>query len=230
MDLRYTWIYNPRIGYNAEAVIGKTDAELMDPVCAANLDAIKQRVMETGAPTRQEVAAAAPGAPLDYYDIYVEPRFDDSGRVIGVGCAATDITARKRSEEQALSGAVLLRTVIEATPDLVWAKDAEGRDHPRQSSDLRLLGAGDPKKVLGLSARELALDPVLAQTILNNDARIMTSGLTETVEEFFGPPDRPLILETTKSPLRDGAGKVVGLVGVSRDVTEAKKGRRRPAT
>ena len=60
-DLRYTWMYNPRIGYNAEAVIGKTDAELMDPVCAANLDAIKQRVMETGAPTRQEVAAAAPG-------------------------------------------------------------------------------------------------------------------------------------------------------------------------
>ena len=222
-DLRYTWMYNPRIGYNAEAVIGKTDAELMDPVCAANLDAIKQRVMETGAPTRQEVAAAAPGAPLDYYDIYVEPRFDDAGRVIGVGCAATDITARKRSEEQALSGAVLLRTVIEATPDLVWAKDAEGRIILGNQATFDLLGAGDPKKVLGLSARELALDPVLAQTILNNDARIMTSGLTETVEEFFGPPDRPLILETTKSPLRDGAGKVVGLVGVSRDVTEAKK-------
>jgi PAS domain S-box-containing protein len=223
VNLRYTWMYNPRLGYNAETVIGKTDAELMDPVCAANLTAIKQGVIETGAPTRQEVAAAAPGAPLEYFDLYVEPRFDAAGRIIGIGCAATDITVRRRSEEEALSGAVLLRTVIEATSDLVWAKDAGGRTIFGNRATFDLLGEGDPKRVLGMSARDLCLDPTSTQTILDNDARIMRSGRTETVEESFGPPDRPLILQTTKSPLRDGTGNVVGLVGVSRDVTEAKK-------
>ena len=185
--------------------------------------AIKRRVIATGRPIRDGSAAAAPGAPIQYFDTYVEPRRDGAGAITGVDCAATDITERKKSEAASLSGAVLLRTVIEATPDLVWAKDAEGRIILGNQATFDLLGAGDPEKVLGSSARELAPVPVLAQTILNNDARIMTSGLTETVEEFFGPPDRPLILETTKSPLRDGAGKVVGLVGVSRDVTEAKK-------
>ena len=34
LDLRYTWIYNPKLGYSAEEVLGRTDAELMDPVCA----------------------------------------------------------------------------------------------------------------------------------------------------------------------------------------------------
>ncbi len=222
LDLRYTWMYNSRLGYAAEAIVGKTDADLMDPVCAANLTAIKRRVIETGQPSRQEVAAAAPGAPLQYYDLHVEPRYDGTGRVIGVGCAATDVTARKKSEEQALSRAVLLRTVIEATPDLVWAKDTEGRVILGNQATFDLLGQGDPKKVLGLTTRELVPVPEFAQTTIDSDDRVMASGRTETVEQLFGAPDRPLVLQVVKSPLRDGAGKVVGLVGVSRDVTDAK--------
>ena len=61
LELRYTWMYNPRLGYKPESVVGKTDAEIMDPVCAANLMAIKRRVIETGEASRQEVAAAVPG-------------------------------------------------------------------------------------------------------------------------------------------------------------------------
>jgi len=223
LELRYTWMYNSRLGLTGDEIIGKTDAEIMDPVCAANLTAIKRSVIETGQPSRQEVAAAPPGAPLEYYDLFVEPRYGDVGKIIGVTCAATDITARKRSEEQALKGAALLRTVIEATPDLVWAKDTEGRIILGNQATFDLLGEGDSKKVLGLSAREIVPVPEFAQRMLDNDARIMASGRTDTVEESFGPADRPLIFQVAKSPLHDGAGKVVGLVGVSRNVTEAKK-------
>jgi PAS domain S-box-containing protein len=223
LDLRYTWMYNSRLGYRPEAFIGKTDADLMDPVCAAELTAIKRRVIETGQPSRQEVAAAAPGAPFEYYELHVEPRYDGSGKIIGVGCAATDITARKQSEEQALSRSVLLRTVIEATSDLVWAKDTEGRLLLGNQATFDLLGEGDPEKVLGLSMRELVPVPEFAESMLESDARVMASGRRETVEQLFGAPDRPLVLQVVKSPLRDGAGNVVGLVGVSRDITNAKK-------
>ena len=222
-ELRYTWLYSSSLGFRPEDLVGRTDAEVLAPGCAATITAIKRQVIATGRAHRQEVAVAPPGKSLRHFDLHVEPRHDESGAVVGLSCTATDITARKESEEQALSGAVLLRTVIEATPDLVWAKDIEGRMILGNQATFNLLGAGDPDKVMGLSARELVPDPEFARTILDNDARIMASGRAETVEESIGRPDRPLIYQTTKSPLRDGAGKVVGIVGVSRDVTEAKK-------
>ena len=49
LDLRYTWIHNPKLGYRAEDFLGKTDADLMDASCVPALEAIKRRVIMTGA-------------------------------------------------------------------------------------------------------------------------------------------------------------------------------------
>ena len=51
--LRYTWIYNPLLGFTPEGIIGKTDAELLLPEDAAPLEALKRRVLETGVGTRE---------------------------------------------------------------------------------------------------------------------------------------------------------------------------------
>src|SRR6476619_625116 len=58
-QLRYTWILNPALGYNASEVIGKRDTELFERADdAARTEAIKQRVIETGMGERQEVTIA----------------------------------------------------------------------------------------------------------------------------------------------------------------------------
>ena len=79
LDLRYTWIFNPKLGLSAEEVLGRTDAELMDPACARRLEQIKREVIATGQPIRAEVRAAAPGEPIQTFDLYVEPRRDGAG-------------------------------------------------------------------------------------------------------------------------------------------------------
>ena len=99
LDLRYTWIYNPKLGYAAADIIGKTDADLMDASFAAPIQAVKRQVIATGKPARQEVAAAFPGSEREYYDLHVEARRDPSGRIVGVMCAAAEITARKKVED-----------------------------------------------------------------------------------------------------------------------------------
>jgi PAS domain S-box-containing protein len=114
LDLRYTWIFNPRLGYKASEVIGKTDTEILDRECAAVLTEIKRRVVETGQPTRQEVAVAAPGAPLEYYDMFVEPRRDSKGRIIGVVCAATDIAEHKKSLDALRRNDALMSLAVDA--------------------------------------------------------------------------------------------------------------------
>lgn len=99
LQLRYTWIYNPKLGYETDAVIGKTDAELVGPAYAKELEAIKRSVMETRQATRQEVVAAVRDGRCEFYDLWVEPLLNDSGQVVGITCAAAEISERKRIEE-----------------------------------------------------------------------------------------------------------------------------------
>ena len=98
LDLRYTWVYNLQ-GYTDQLIIGKTDADLYSAEDAARLTALKRRVMAAGLLTREEVSITL-GEKTIYYDMTLDPLFDEAGAVIGITCAATDITERKQMYEQ----------------------------------------------------------------------------------------------------------------------------------
>jgi PAS domain S-box-containing protein len=98
LDLRYTWVYNLQ-GYTDQSVIGKTDADLYSAEDAARLTALKRRVMAAGLLTREEVSVTL-GSRTTYYDMTLDPLFDEAGAVAGITCAAMDITERKQLYEQ----------------------------------------------------------------------------------------------------------------------------------
>jgi len=100
LDLRYTWIYNPALGYDTAAVIGKLDSDLFERAeDAARTQAMKNDVIRSGVNQRQEVLIHSEGVER-YYDMQVDPLLDQSQRIVGVTCAAIEITERKRAEEQ----------------------------------------------------------------------------------------------------------------------------------
>ncbi|MDX2007999.1 MAG: PAS domain S-box protein [Meiothermus sp.] len=148
---------------------------------------------------------------------------DATGRVTRMTGVNLDVTERKQLGEELHKSAELLRAVMEATPDLVWAKDAEGRITLGNQATFELLGQGDPSRVLGQSAAELISDPVMAGRVQQNDQRVMATGRAEMVEEEVGVQDATRVFQTLKAPLRDGSGRVVGVVGVSRDITERRR-------
>lgn len=87
MDLRYTWIHNPPLGYEAYRLVGKTDIEVMGPALGGLLEAKKRRVLESGRALQTEVTV--PGsAGDDLYDLHIEPMRNDQGAIVGVACAA----------------------------------------------------------------------------------------------------------------------------------------------
>ena len=119
LDLRYTWIYNPALGYSAEDVIGKRDPEIFERAeDAAVTEAIKAEVIRTGEGQRREVVIHWQGE-ARYYDLLVEPLTNPDGVIAGVTCAAIDITERKQAEqailtsEQPLSRTPQLRALAE---------------------------------------------------------------------------------------------------------------------
>ena len=207
-ELRYTWIYNSNLGFKAEDAIGKTDTEILDPRCAAEVTAIKRRAIETGLPSRQEVAAAVPGEPLRYFDLYVEPRHDQSGAVVGVSCAATDIDALKWTQ-----GAVAAAKAEAERANLAKSKFLASVSHdlrqPAQSlvlllSLLRRKTAGDSGLVEIVRAMESAVGGlnVLLTGIL--DISRLDSGV---VAPEMQPVDLGPLIEQIGEEYRERASK-----------------------
>jgi len=102
IELRYTYNQRPYFGYSSEQVIGKRDRDLLSPENAAEIEAIKQSVIDTGVPVRKEIHVTAPGKPIEYFDLYAEPLRDESGKIIGILCTAVDITEHEKAHEHEL--------------------------------------------------------------------------------------------------------------------------------
>jgi len=98
-DLRYTWIYNPVLGFEAVQVVGKRDVDLME--IAAEAEAVvaqKREVLLSGVGQRHEAVIHHQGV-AHFYRLLIEPLRDAAGTVTGVTCAAIDITELKQAEQ-----------------------------------------------------------------------------------------------------------------------------------
>jgi PAS domain S-box-containing protein len=149
------------------------------------------------------------------------PVRDAEGRIAKWYGTATDIDARKRAEAALQERTALLQALTENTDDLIWAKDRAGRLTLANPAIVKVF----PRhaKVVGLTMAELIGDTEQAAVIDANDQRIMANGQAELVEEAVGPPGAERVFVSSKTPLRDAAGAVVGVTGVSRDITARKQ-------
>ncbi len=137
---------------------------------------------------------------------------------------AREIEERNRAEAALAQRDSVVAAIGESTPDLVFAKDAEGRFLYANPATLALLGRVR-EEVEGHGPRDWLLDQEHAHAIEANDRRVMARGIAETFEEQAadaGHSGAVRIFTATKAPLRDAAGRVAGIVGVARDVTEER--------
>jgi two-component system cell cycle sensor histidine kinase/response regulator CckA len=115
----------------------------------------------------------------------------------------------------------LLQGITEGTTDAVFVKDIEGRYVMVNSAGARGLGL-TVQEVIGKSAIDLH-GHELGREIMERDRELMQSGQTQTFEEEGSPSGTARTYHSTKGPFRDGNGKIVGLLGISRDITERKR-------
>lgn len=203
-------------------ILGRPLAEIVDPRDrAVATDRVRQSL--EGHRQRFDLRFALPDGSTAEVLAATNPIHDEDGAIVGALGMFADITARKRAEEQLRASEALLRAVLASTTDLIWVKDREGRITLGNQATFDALGGGDPEAVLGRRARELGEDPEHASAIDENDARVLATGRPETVEELFAHDGQDYVYQSVKAPLRDGEGAVVGVVGVSRDVTAARR-------
>lgn len=147
---------------------------------------------------------------------------DESGTPISFPGVIIDIGERRRIEAERDSARALLNNFVDAMPGVVYAKDRDGRLLIGNHGTSELIGKA-PQDFIGRTDLEVLEDKQQAAMVMATDKRIMDSGRSEQVEEDVNFPDgRRAVWLSTKSPLRDADGAVVGLVGTSLDITERK--------
>ena len=137
-----------------------------------------------------------------------------------------DITARKESEERERRSAIILQSIIESSPDMIYVKDASLRMVLCNSVTTRPIGR-EPKETYGKTDVESGWSVELVKGnpekgIIgweSNDLTALSGNTVQATEETSGGR----YFEASKFPLRDTDGAIIGLVGISRDVTEQKK-------
>jgi PAS domain S-box-containing protein len=132
-----------------------------------------------------------------------------------------DITARARAETLLRERTSLLQAISAGTSDLIYVKDRQGRLVLGNAALFALIGAEE--QVIGRTVDELVPDPAQARRIGDSDREVMTTGTAQVVEEEFGPPGAVMTLLSTKAPYRDEHGEIIGLLAISRDISDRKR-------
>ena len=96
-ELRYTSISSPMFGCTIDQIIGHTDEEILPPDSRAAVISLKRAALETGSPQDSEVNIKTPSGEC-WHDLHIEPLRDITGAIVGLSCAAVDITERKEGE------------------------------------------------------------------------------------------------------------------------------------
>jgi PAS domain S-box-containing protein len=146
---------------------------------------------------------------------------DAAGRPLRMHGICSDITPRKQAEASLRQSYDLLHAVIEGTTDAVFVKDRQGRYLMINTAGACFLGR-TVAEVLGKDDMEL-FSPETARAIMEGDRRIMATGAVQTYEDVGAAVGVTRTYLSTKGPYRDAQGNVIGLIGISRDITEHKR-------
>jgi PAS domain S-box-containing protein len=137
-----------------------------------------------------------------------------------------DVSDKRRADEALRENTALLRAISDTSADVIFAKDRAGC--LRFANPMTLALIGKPlDQVLGRTDLEVLDDKGVAWSIMENDRQVMETGVSMELEEFVPMPDgEERIWLSRKIPFRDERGQVVGVLGISRDITDRKRAER----
>lgn len=134
-----------------------------------------------------------------------------------------DITERKATQAMLEDERLLLKTLIQTLPDPVWLKDTNGF-YITCNTAFGLLYNETPSGIVGRRDNDF-VDDELAAFFQQKDREAIAAGRPRTNEEWltYASDGHLALWETTKTPVYNATGQVVGALGIARDITERKR-------
>jgi PAS domain S-box-containing protein len=227
-------------GWRAEEVLGRSGREILKSEFINADRESTLRTLETTGKWQGEALQYRKDGTQVINEIHTIALHDANGSVTGYVSVNRNITERKQVEEAlqrardelefkvqertaALSQAnTLLQALMDYMPDHIYFKDTESRFIRNSKSQASMLGLSDPAQIVGKT--DFDFFPHAAQAYAE-EQEVMRSGQpsVDFEEQVVWPDGKETWVSTTKVPLRNPEGQIIGIFGISRDITERKR-------
>ncbi len=211
------------VGKRLDEVTGKTDFDLFPRELAQKYRQDDQRVMQTGRLLEAVEENRSDGG-TRHVQVMKSAVRDAGGEVVGVQVIFWDVTDRKKAEAALEHERYLLHALMDNLPHNIYFKDTHSRFIRINMATARCFGLADPSEALGKTDADFFTQQHARQTMAD-EQRIVQTGrpLLDQEERETWPDGHVTWVSSTKLPLYDEDGQIVGTFGISRDITEQKQ-------
>jgi len=207
-----------KLRYKTHYLLGKTISEIYGKELHEEfLEAVKSlQSSEQKIIVRTYKLPATSVWPEQHFEVRLVKYFDD------ILLIERDISEFTRTQQTLEQERIKLKTIVNALPNLIYMKDVHGRKVFANTAERKFLNISE-EDVLGQTDFDF-LTKEEAQESSKEDRSVLNKGISIKNKEVFvnSQAGNPFWLQITKLPLRDENNNIIGLVGISNNITELK--------
>jgi len=211
------------IGKPLAEILGRTDFDFYPAELARKYRQDDQHVLETGE-LLEDVEEYRGNGDLRFMRVMKSPVRDAGRNIVGVQVIFWDVTDHKRAEMALEHERYLLHALMDNLPHNIYFKDTDSRFIRINRAMAGSFGLSDAAEAVGRDDSEFFTEEHAEQARADEQA-IINSGVPvlDKEEKETWPDGHETWVSTTKLPLYDEQGKIVGTFGISRDITQRKR-------
>jgi len=212
------------LGKPLDEIIGKTDYDLYPKELADKFRADDAKILETLTPIDTIEENINSDGSKSYVHVIKTPILSQDGKPIGIQGIFWDVTKRILTEQELAKERNLLRALLDYSPDRIYFKDKDSRFILCSKTVVSGLGLKSAEEAIGKSDFDFFTEEH-AKPAYEDEQEIIRTGIPKIgiVEKETWIDGKETWALTTKMPLRDSNGNIIGTFGITKDITELKK-------
>ncbi|HOT13419.1 MAG TPA: PAS domain-containing protein [Bacteroidales bacterium] len=203
---------------------GKTDADFYSEAYAKEQDIDDKKVIETGQSILgKEELLTQPDGTSRWYSTSKSPIFNENGKIEGLIGISRDISEKRKVNSMLEQERNFLQVLMDNIPYTIYLKDPQGHFTKINKAQAKLLGVEDANEAIGKTDFDF-FPQTVAETAFQDEQELLNSGkpMISKLELLKDAENNTIWVEATKIPVKDREGNIIGIVGMSIDITEKR--------
>lgn len=216
--LHVNYLFSRKVYKPVNEIIGQTGFSILPGEQGKMYEALEQAVVQNG--KKEELEEKLENK---FFRVVIAPVFNSNNELVGTLGYERDITLERHALISLMEERDRLEILMDNIPYTIYFKDKESRFTKINKAQAELIGLKSTDEAIGKTDFDYFPEEH-ARLMFDDDQKIIQSGepIIEKVEKLTNSENETRWVSATKYPIKDKAGKIIGIVGMSRDVTKER--------